>query len=152
MTLSTLNVRHGHSRGESAGGHSRTYQAWRGARTRCENPRNKRWASYGGRGITVCDRWLRFDAFLADMGECPDGMTLDRIDNDRGYEPDNCRWATWADQSRNRRYCVLTAESAAALRHARKLGMSLRQLGSTFGVSKSTASACINGHVWSEAA
>lgn len=70
---------------------------------RCTNPNNPAWRLYGGRGITVCARWRDFPAFLADMGERPNGLTLDRIDNDRGYEPGNCRWATWSEQRSNQR-------------------------------------------------
>lgn len=72
-------------------------------RTRCLNPNSDGYADYGARGITVCSRWDSFEAFVADMGERPDGTTIDRIHNDRGYEPDNCRWATSSDQENNKR-------------------------------------------------
>jgi hypothetical protein len=85
-----------------------TYRSWTAMQTRCHNPNSKYYAQYGGRGIKVCDRWRSsFEDFLADMGERPEGMTLDRFPNvDGDYEPGNCRWATTEQQANNRQDSV----------------------------------------------
>lgn len=82
---------------------SSTHRAWRSMKARCNNPNVKFFHNYGGRGISVCERWNSFANFLADMGIKPDGMELDRIDNDMGYSPENCRWASKLVQQRNTR-------------------------------------------------
>lgn len=82
--------------------HPATYGSFRNMRKRCNYPYAQDFARYGGRGITVCERWTKFEHFLADMGERPDGMSLDRVNSKGNYEPGNCRWATIKVQIANR--------------------------------------------------
>lgn len=92
--------KHGHA--SKVNGVTREYRIWEGMRQRCTNPKATAYDRYGGRGITVCGRWNDFAAFLEDMGHCPsDRHSLDRIDNDGPYAPDNCRWVLHKQQCRN---------------------------------------------------
>ena len=80
------------------------YRSWQAMIARCNDPRQRSYKNYGGRGIKVCDRWLHsFVNFREDMGLRPQGMTLDRVNSNGNYEPGNCRWATWTEQRLNRR-------------------------------------------------
>lgn len=96
-----------------------TYHIWRTMKQRCLNPNATAYHRYGGRGITVCERWLTFENFLADMGERPDGLCLERVNNNGNYEPGNCVWATRKAQAANRSHgcpycrCGLEEEESA---------------------------------------
>ena len=89
---------------------SKGYQVWKSMWARCKQKNNKDYKYYGARGITICDHWLNWRNFIEDMGQPPAGLTLDRIDNDKGYFKENCRWATRSQQNANKRRKVLTAQ------------------------------------------
>lgn len=100
--LPTIRYSHGHAK---KSGHSRTYQSWLSMRQRCSlGEDDRRWEYYAGKGIKVCREWEEsFEAFLLDMGQRPPGRTIDRIDSEKGYSKDNCRWASSKEQQRNKR-------------------------------------------------
>lgn len=132
-------------------------------RQRCLNPKSSDFKYYGGRGITICERWGSFENFLADMGEAPLGLTIDRIDNDGDYRPGNCRWATRAQQVESKRgnflkgqpgrkgaaapWAKLTEAEVAAIRALR--GKETQRLvGAQFGIAQSMVSLIQTGKSW----
>lgn len=118
-----------------------TYRTWRSMKERCLNPRNPVFRYYGARGIAVCERWMKFENFFADMGERPVGMSLDRIDGEGHYEPDNCRWATDLTQAFNQsqtKPVVFHGKVMSFSQAAREIGRvpaTLREFASEHGLS-----------------
>jgi hypothetical protein len=134
--------------GNCIGGKSPTYKSWEAMRRRCANPAVVGYENYGGRGITVCERWSSFDNFLADMGERPPGTTIDRVDTNGNYEPSNCRWATRKQQALTRRTTVLNETAVALIRYMHKRGATPRQLGHAFGVHYAYVSSVVSRRYW----
>lgn len=102
------------------------HRSWTSMLTRCENTANHKYPSYGGRGITVCNRWRKFENFFADMGQRPKGTTLGRLNNNGDYEPNNCCWETTVKQGRNKRNTALyfyNGKSATIAEHCERLGL-----------------------------
>lgn len=108
------------------------HKSWTSMIYRCENPTHKSYPNYGGRGITVCERWRSFENFFADMGERPAGMALDRIDNSKGYSPENCKWVTPKDNANNRRSSRVIEAFGERL--------TLKQWATRFGIGPQTIS------------
>lgn len=114
------NRTHGHSQ------ITRTYRIWGGMKRRCLNRNDPAFPHYGGRGIKVCDRWMAYANFLADMGECPPGFSIERINVNGNYEPENCKWIPQSDQQNNRtdsQFLVFRGEKMTVSQFARLVGI-----------------------------
>lgn len=127
---------------------SREYSRWNMMLDRCFNPKNKRWDRYGGRGITVCERWRGFVNFYQDMGDVPAGHSLDRINVDGNYEPGNCRWATAAQQGQNTSRTKLSQEKADLIRKLRADGLTFAKLSEMFNVSEGSIGFILANKQW----
>ena len=143
-------TKHGHTRND--GYMSPEYNSWLSMKARCSNPKSVGYEHYGGRGITVCERWrYSFTTFLGDMGPRPSlAHTLDRIDHNGNYEPSNCRWADRVTQSRNSRHrqSGMPLEDIQAARAAHLNGESAESIASRLGVHVTTIHRLIAGKTW----
>lgn len=115
---------------------------------RVQNPNQWAYQFYGARGIDVDPRWLDFELFLADMGDKPDGLTLERVDNDRGYWPDNCVWDTRLAQSRNRRNNKLTYIIAEEIRQLYLTGNRVPDLARSYNVTPTHIRFILSRRIW----
>lgn len=140
---------HGQTGGRK-GKASRTYQSWRSMIDRCFNPKRAKYADYGGRGITVCARWLVFENFYADMGDRPSGMSLEREDVDGNYEPGNCRWGTSREQSRNKRSTIVTFDDVQEIIGRFEHGEKRVSIARRFDIGAGYVGDIIRGKVWPE--
>lgn len=139
-TSATYNTTHGKS-------NSSIYHIWHSMVGRCTRPSDRAYKWYGGRGISVCRRWMKFENFFADMGEYPTGMQLERIDNGKGYSKENCKWATREEQCSNRRsnvYVSANGEQKTLSQWSEVTGMKPETISKRIRVFGWTAGEAIN--------
>lgn len=148
---SAQHSRHGHASHLTGQKGTATYRSWLAMRMRCNRVDRDPEAKYAGRGIGYDPRWDIFEEFLKDMGERPEGMTLDRVDNNVGYSVTNCRWATPVQQARNRRNAHLTFDTAVLIAVRRLRGEQCKALAAEFGCSESLPREIVKGRTLPDA-
>lgn len=134
-------TKHGMSR-------SKEYRVWDAMVRRCHSPSHHAFKDYGARGITVCDKWKKFEGFIEDMGFQPHGLSIERINNDLGYSKENCKWATVTEQARNRRATKLDEDKVVQIKILLENGISQNKIASQFSVSRSNVGHIAQGTTW----
>ena len=145
-----INLKHGKASRDSKGNrYSKEYRTWLNVKQRCLNPNNSSYEDYAGRGITVCEEWAHsFEAFYKDMGDAPDPeYSIERIDNNKGYEPSNCIWATNETQQRNSRNTKLSPALVSYIRR-NKHKYTVEDLANKFSVCVNTIRDVLNYKTW----
>ena len=138
------NYNHGHC----TNGYSNLYYVWSAMVQRTTNTNNKQFKEYGGRGITVCKEWLKFENFLRDMGEPAIGMTLDRRDNQKGYYKENCRWISNQENCQNKSNNILNPDLVRKIRKLSAMGMKTRHIAKFFGIKEHPCYQLLAGKTW----
>lgn len=151
INRSRAHTRHGHTSRLSGNRETPTYTSWQAMLARCRYRARDKSNKYINRGIDMDPRWAAFESFLADMGERPAGATLDRKDNDKGYWPENCRWATPREQARNTRRSKLTIDTATLAAFRILCGHRAKDVAADLGVSESLPREIAKGRCWPDA-
>ncbi len=130
----------------------RTYKSWRKMKERCNRKKSPSYKNYGGKGIGYDPRWELFTNFYADMGDCPSGFSIDRIDNTKGYSKDNCKWSDSTEQNRNTSRVKLDMDKVRNIRSARASSpdTTLKELANEYGVCIATVGNVVNNLIWKE--
>lgn len=127
-----------------------TFRSWGAMKQRCLNKNHHAYSEYGGRGIGVCDRWLDFSNFVSDMGLRPDGTSLDRVDNNGGYSPENCIWSNWTKQNRNKRGVKLTEHVVKQIRLLDSQGVPRSEIAIRYNLTPGHVYLIVTGKRWAD--